>query len=875
MSNPRLRTALLLVIGLLFTSLEVAVASEKRIIDVVSVTWSGAQANVTLADVEQAVRSEVGPRWKRYTSFEGSGVDRSLSFELGATLQAPISLTRAMQCEGSQSTSFMGSIRQEAYKRLNIENWSERYLIILAPEAGCIWSGRALIGRISTPGGVMVLHNTASEFVIAHELGHSLGLGHANFLRCDSGKNDGPWGSDCKAVEYGGAIDVMGNVDVDNPLSTYSQWLLGYLEKEQVRQSWLNESIELSATDLAEGTKAIFLRDGKSTYWIEYRRASATSTYKPGLVIYRTDPPPISSVVSPNPEDALSPEYDQDVTADFWMLNWDDYSYARSKASGSMALPEGKTATVYSGNISIRASATSSPNKVLVSINRKTDSTPPPMPELTDSSSWRYPGTSLIKAGYEDGESAIASFEAEIDGKVLPIAGSENTGFAPTYLNPITPAKTVFPRDLPEGNYNISLRAIDVWGNKSPWSKSVRTYIDRGNPIISNDFSISSYSTAQVTVSWSGVKDEGIGLCESVFVNPEGFVLARSIGKDGPNIFLKNKESFKATGQLFDCLGNGMSGEISLSVTQTPVQNSRRTGKWSTLSSGAMRCSGKCSASFSATGKTQVLMGEGSATLLLTGKSVGRIAASSSNQIRLSEVIEVGDRSQVLRISGSNFTLSGIVKIESKLGEFKPLAQVEPAEDESLLEPEQKSLARLGFNSGDFSQEWTVLPMSRGTTLLDPTLDLCGANYSSESGRESRRQISVFKNPSPYIFLSTEVVKYKSIAAADSALTELRKNYATCVQNKGGIENGIFTPYIFKSIPTSDALLVDEKNRVVVRAVIGSGDNARELLAFYQFDGAYFTGFYIVKPNGSLFSDDEVLRWYKVASTLATRLKSK
>jgi hypothetical protein len=50
---------------------------------------------------------------------------------------------------------------------------------------------------------------------------------------------------------------------------------MGLLEKDEVKQSWLNESIELSASDIYGGARAVFIRDGKSTYWIEYRRPKA------------------------------------------------------------------------------------------------------------------------------------------------------------------------------------------------------------------------------------------------------------------------------------------------------------------------------------------------------------------------------------------------------------------------------------------------------------------------------------------------------------------------------------------------------------------------------------------------------------------------
>jgi hypothetical protein len=725
----------------------------------------------------------------------------------------------------------------------------------------------------------MMLQDSASAFVIVHELGHALGLGHSNFLRCDSGKNDGPWGSDCKAVEYGGAIDVMSNVDVDIPLSTYSQWLLGYLDKSEVKQSWLSEKITLGASDVYGGTRAVFLRDGKSTYWIEYRRANGNVSYKPGLVIYRTDPPPISAVVSPNPEDALSPEFGEDVTADVWMLNWDNYTYARSRANGSMTLPDRKTATVFSGNISITASATSDPNKVEVSIVRKADVTPPPAPELVDLNLWRYPGVSIIKSGYDDDESAIASFEAEVSGKVVPLAVSESDGFLPTYLNPFTPPKTVYLRDLPEGDYNLAIRAIDVWGNKSPWSKSVKTYVDRGSPIVGKDFALTSIDARETTFTWSGVRDEGIGLCTTLIHNAEGFVLARSSEKSNPRITVPTGKKTVASAQVFDCLGNGLGGEISVSSSLISATSSKRTGKWSSAPSvygaGALKCDGKCTASISVSGPVQALIGEGSATVSASGKPTVKVAASSSRVIRFSDALEVGPRNRVVRVSGSNFVFGGLAKFEKSISDFKPIVQSPEISDPSLVDPVQVDLAKLGFNGGDFIGGWTVLPMARGTTLLDPTLDLCGSNYQSESGREVRRQISATKVGSPYLFLSTEVVKYKSVAAAEVALSELEKNYELCVKNKGGVENGIVTPYSFQVLPKSSAQLVDEGNRVLVRATIGTGNAARQLLAFYQYRGEFFTGLYVVLAGDTAIADDEVLRWYEVAEVMAKRLNSK
>jgi hypothetical protein len=185
-------------------------------------------------------------------------------------------------------------------------------------------------------------------------------------------------------------------------------------------------------------------------------------------------------------------------------------------------------------------------------------------------------------------------------------------------------------------------------------------------------------------------------------------------------------------------------------------------------------------------------------------------------------------------------------------------------------------MARFGFSGEDFADGWIVLPMARGTTLDDPTLDLCSATYKSESGRQYRRQVSVSKVGTPYLFLSTEVVKYKDSKALDAALAELKTNYEACVKNKGGSESdGTFTDYTFTPLPISDAALLPEGSRVLVRAQIGKGASARQLLAFYQFREELFTGLYIVKAGEIGYSDSETKRWFDVAAVMATRLETK
>jgi hypothetical protein len=849
-----------------------AYAVDERVIDVVSVTWP--RAGALAGDVNKiasVIDTEVNADWIKFTSMYGAVTDRAISFKTGQILKDPIPLLSKMACTGYLASDFMSSIRPEAYKRLGISDYSKRYLVVVAPNAGCVWSGRAQLGGPKSVSGTLILTDTASSFVITHELGHTFGLGHSNFLRCDDAAYDGPWGDRCKAVEYGGTIDVMGNVDTTSPLSTYHQWRMGLIDDSQIKQVWQSENVTLSPSDFANGTKAIFIKDGKAAYWIEYRRKTDGVRYKPGLAIYRLDPPPISSIVSPNPEDQSASEFGSALGTDMWMLNLDSYKYSDSRAvSGSMTA---LTATTYSGDVSISAVATET--NAVVTIKKKVDVTPPPTPVLVPVVQWQSPNMSIIAPGNDDADTAITGFEGQINGVAQPLKASDIDGWEPTYLSPFVAPKTLNIKELPEGSYSFAIRAIDIAGNKSQWSTPVDVVIDRAHPVVTNSFAVSTANTNEVTVAWKGATDTGAGICQVNVVDEDGVVIQSSTAKNAPVFKLANRAVLTGTAQVFDCVGNGQTGQLSITSSYIAASKSSRTGKWvsatTPFGAGAMNCVGKCTASINMTGKFDVLLGSGAATVAVGGKTVASISESKTKSLVTSRTIDAGAAKKVVRISGSNFVLLGLASLSTTLGELKEIDRPPLIKDISLLDQKQAKLAQLGFRADDFSPEWSVLPMNGGTTLVDPSLDLCNGTFASEKQRVERRQVTATKEGSTFTFLSTEVVKYSSAAAAAGAQKELVKVLAQCQLDKGYKDStGTLMPYEFKTLGNIPAGVVSENNRLFVHTVIDSEDRARTLLGFYQFNGDTFTGLYVMNTKG--FTDAQVAKWLRVAVTMATRL---
>ena len=142
------------------------------------------------------------------------------------------------------------------------------------PRNACAWSGLGNVGGSSTRAWS---NGRLTTIVIGHELGHNLGLYHAQALNCDVA----PLGNACTTLMYGDTADLMGNYRTAQ-FSPFAKELLG----------WLNDGVSppiLSAsssgryvvepyTNASVGSKAIKIPRGtdgsgrKLWYYVEYRQ---------------------------------------------------------------------------------------------------------------------------------------------------------------------------------------------------------------------------------------------------------------------------------------------------------------------------------------------------------------------------------------------------------------------------------------------------------------------------------------------------------------------------------------------------------------------------------------------------------------------------
>jgi hypothetical protein len=130
-------------------------------------------------------------------------------------------------------------------------------VVFVHPAIACPWSGVTLAATV-------LLNGAVTPYLIAHELGHSFGLGHANLTDC---RRHG-----CGALEYGDPYDTMGTGLGD--FSAWGKFTLGWLTR--LTRPARNGTYDLAAIEEeSQATQALVVTTANDQYWIELRSRPA------------------------------------------------------------------------------------------------------------------------------------------------------------------------------------------------------------------------------------------------------------------------------------------------------------------------------------------------------------------------------------------------------------------------------------------------------------------------------------------------------------------------------------------------------------------------------------------------------------------------
>ncbi len=148
-----------------------------------------------------------------------------------------------------------------------------RFMIVM-PQCGTNSSGE-MPGRVT-----WIREGTTYRDVLTHELGHNLGLDHANSLICRMGKLRITQGTKCEGQEYGDLWDAMGISS--RPYSVAVLQRLGWAGKvvtATTSGTWRLADAEASGSGI-QGVRVKV--SNRVSYWLEYHTTDEASEKQPG-----------------------------------------------------------------------------------------------------------------------------------------------------------------------------------------------------------------------------------------------------------------------------------------------------------------------------------------------------------------------------------------------------------------------------------------------------------------------------------------------------------------------------------------------------------------------------------------------------------------
>jgi hypothetical protein len=348
-----------------------------------------------------------------------------------------------------------------------------QHVVLAFPNAsGCLWAGQAMIG-----GSQVWINGEPTLRVLAHEIGHNLGLGHAGGLACGSA----PISTSCSPPSvYGDPFDPMGGYNGPvRQMNMEHKLALNLLPSAAVKVIGLSGTYHVAPEETLSGTPEL-LRIPKASggsYYIEYRYPlGAFDSQAPalqGVLIHTEGTAP--SAGDANAADTLLIDMHPATPA-----TWDD-----------AAMDPGQVFTDPVAGVTIQNLGQDASGATLA-VTGPQDVVPPNAPTGLSAVA---NGTSAIlhwTAATDDYE--VDSYVVKRDGVV--IAGSTATDFQDSNL-------------IPGTTVNYSVAAVDAGNNTGPEATASVVMPDTAAPSPSAKVVATLTRDGQVHVSWAAAADNG------------------------------------------------------------------------------------------------------------------------------------------------------------------------------------------------------------------------------------------------------------------------------------------------------------------------------------------------------------------------------